>query len=309
MRSKMSPEELKAIISTGVQAFPLTDFDGSGDFSPAPYRLRIEWMSAHNPAALYIAGGAGEFFSLTPDEYSQVVSAAVEARNSKVPLIAAAGFGTRTAIAYALKAEELGADGILLLPPYLTETSQNGLFAHISEVCNAVNLPVIVYNRANCRLRAETLERLIAACPNLAGFKDGVGDMEEMIRIKSMVGSQIALINGMPTAEVYAGGYKGLGIRSYSSAVFSFWPEAASRFYHAIMGDDQDTVDTINRLFFSDYCRLRANQPGYAVSIAKAGARITGRSAGNVRPPLFDLTKDEEAELSQLISNLRSEIN
>lgn len=304
----MSPAELKAIISTGVQAFPLTDFDPAGDFAPAPFKLRIEWMSAHSPAALYIAGGAGEFFSLTPNEYAEVVASAVSARAPNVPLIASAGYGTRTAIEFARKAEELGADGVLLLPPYLTETSQEGLFAHISEVCNAVNLPVIVYNRANCRLQASTLERLISACPNLAGFKDGVGDVEEMIRIKSIVGTQIALINGMPTAEVYAGGYKGLGIRSYSSAVFSFWPDAASQFYDAIMGDDQPVVDTINRLFFADYCKLRANQPGYAVSIAKAGARITGHSAGKVRPPLVDLTDDEETQLSQLISNLRSEI-
>ena len=90
------------------------------------------------------------------------------------------GYGTRTAIAYAQKTEKIGANGILLLPPYLVEASQEGLRAHIAAVCHATRLGVIVYNRANCRLAAATLAHLAEECPNLIGFKDGVGDVEQI---------------------------------------------------------------------------------------------------------------------------------
>ena len=77
----------------------------------------------------------------------------------------ARGYGTRTAIEYAQEAERLGADGLLLMPPYLVEASQEGLRAHITAICRATKLGVIVYNRANCRLAAATTARLAADCP------------------------------------------------------------------------------------------------------------------------------------------------
>lgn len=302
MLNRVGSAGIRQTVASGLQGFPLTDFDEAGEFAPGSFRERIEWMQSHRPSTLFLAGGAGEFFSLTPREYSDLVAAAVSVRSSDIPLIAATGFGTKTAIEYAQEAERLGADGLLLLPPYLTESSQAGLYEHIRAICHATGLPIIVYNRANGRLNAATLERLADACPNLIGFKDGVGDFEELVRMRAALDGRLAMINGMPTAEVYAAAYIGLGIRSYSSAVFSFCPKIAMRFYKAVAGGDAKAADVIFTAFFSDYCRLRASQPGYAVSIAKAGARITGHGAGRVRPPLSDLTPEEEARLSDLIN-------
>jgi 5-dehydro-4-deoxyglucarate dehydratase len=306
MSQVLVPEQVRKFLMEGVQAFPLTDFDSSGEFSPAPFRRRIEWMQSHNPSALFVAGGAGEFFSLTPREYSAVVSAAISVRKEGMPIVAAAGYGTKTAIEYAQEAERLGADAILLLPPYLTESSQAGLHEHISRLCAATRLAVIVYNRANCRLQADTLRNLVASCPNLIGFKDGIGNIEELIAIKSAVDSKIAIVNGMPTAEIYAASFRSIGVRSYSSAVFSFSPEIAKRFYSATVNDDESLIASILEKFFAQYCRLRAKQPGYAVSIVKAGARITGHSAGKVRPPLSELTADEERNLAGIINEFQS---
>ena len=120
------------------------------------------------------------------------------------PSSPAAGYGTRTAIEYAQEAERLGADGLLLMPPYLVEASQEGLRAHITAICQATRLGVIVYNRANCRLAAATTARLAADCPNLIGFKDGVGDLELLAATRAAVGDRLLFINGMPTAETYA---------------------------------------------------------------------------------------------------------
>jgi 5-dehydro-4-deoxyglucarate dehydratase len=208
------------------------------------------------------------------------------------------------AIALAEEAQKLGADGLLLLPPYLTESSQQGLKAHITAVCRSTRLGVIVYSRANMRIKAETLQQLADDCPNLIGFKDGVGDIEEILKIKALLGDRLAYINGMPTAEIFAGAYGGMGISVYSSAIFNFIPRSAMVFNRAILDNDQAAVHQFTRDFLVPYGLLRSRQPGYAVSIIKAGADIVGRGAGRVRPPLSDVTPSERAELAALIERL-----
>jgi len=300
----MTADELKDAIPRGMLAFPLTDFDSDGNFDERASVRRLEWLASYRPAALFVAGGAGEFFSLTPAEFSAVVGTAVKACSGKLPVIAASGFGTRTAIEYASESERLGADGLLLLPPYLTEGSQEGLRAHIGAVCSATRLPVIVYNRANCRLSLETVMRLAEACPNLIGFKDGVGDIEQLTAIRSALGDRLLFINGMPTAETYARAFRGIGVPVYSSAVFNFIPRTALAFHDALNSGDEAAIELLLRDFFIPYVRIRNRQPGYAVSIVKAGAAIVGRSAGRVRPPLSDCSADEVASLRALIEKL-----
>ena len=304
MPTAVTPEELKTRLAAGLLSFPLTDFDAVDEFDAASYRRRIEWLAAYGAGAMFAAGGAGEFFSLTEREYVAVTAAAVSAAAGAVPVIAATGYGTRMAVEFARRAEELGADGLLLLPPYLTEASQEGIAAHVEAVCAATRLGVIVYNRANCRIKAEVLVRIAEACPNLVGFKDGVGDLEEILKVKALVGDRLLSINGMPTAEIYAQAYKGMGIPTYSSAIFNFVPRTAIAFHAWIQADDREAVARFTRDFLAPYGRLRARQPGYAVSVIKAGADIVGRSAGRVRPPLSTLTPAEYGELAELIAAL-----
>ena len=80
---------------------------------------------------LFAAGGTGEFFSLEPQEYSEVVKVSLDTCRGRTPIVAGAGGGTTLAIKYAQEAERLGAQGVLLLPHYLTEGSQEGLVAHV----------------------------------------------------------------------------------------------------------------------------------------------------------------------------------
>jgi 5-dehydro-4-deoxyglucarate dehydratase len=301
---QFSPEALKAALPTGLLSFPVTDFDANGDFDEKGYRARLEWLAPYGTATLFAAGGTGEFFSLTPREYSDVIRTAIEGSGGQVPIVAGAGYGTRTAIEYAQEAERLGAAGILLMPPYLTETSQAGLRAHIAAVCKATRLGVIVYNRANCKVAAETLLAVADECPNLIGFKDGVGDIEAMVSVYNGLGDRLTYLGGLPTAEVYAAAYLAMGVPTYSSAVFNFIPKTALEFYKAVTTGDTATVDRLLKDFFFPYLKIRNRQPGYAVSIVKAGASIIGHGAGPVRSPISDLTDAEVAQLRPLIEAL-----
>ena len=300
----MSPQELKTTISSGLLSFPVTDFDAEGNFKPSTYAKRLEWLAPYGATALFAAGGTGEFFSLVGKEYGQVIKVAVDTCKHSVPIIAGVGGPTRQAIAMAQEAERLGAKGLLLLPHYLTEAGQAGLVAHVEAVCKSVKIGVIVYNRAVCKLSAASLQLLADRCPNLVGFKDGVGEIEAMVTVRQKLGDRFAYLGGLPTAEVYAAAYKALGVPVYSSAVFNFVPKTAMDFYRAVAADDRTTQSRLIDDFFLPYLDIRNRQAGYAVSIIKAGATLVGHPAGPVRPPLTDLTGEEVEMLAALIKRL-----
>jgi 5-dehydro-4-deoxyglucarate dehydratase len=299
-----TPQDLKQILSSGLLSFPITDFDAQGDFVASTYADRLEWLAPYGATALFVAGGTGEFFSLTPEDYTEVVKVAVETCRGKVPILAGAGGPTRTAIKYAQEAERLGAHGILLMPHYLTEASQDGLVEHVAAVCASVKFGVVIYNRNVCKLNAESLLQLADRCPNLIGFKDGVGEIETMVSIRRKLGDRFTYLGGLPTAEVYAEAYKALGVPVYSSAVFNFIPKTAIEFYEAVRTDDHVTTGRLIDDFFLPYLAIRNKKAGYAVSIVKAGATLVGHTAGPVRTPLVDLNAQECEQLDVLIKSL-----
>ncbi|AHE55672.1 5-dehydro-4-deoxyglucarate dehydratase [Sphingomonas sanxanigenens DSM 19645 = NX02] len=288
----------------GLLSFPVTHFDADGGFLEAPYREHCGWMLAHELTGLFAAGGTGEFFSLAPQEVATVVAAAVAETAGRIPVISGCGYGTAIATGIARDAEKAGADGLLLLPPYLVGAKQEGLAAHVEAVCRATGLGVIVYNRDNAIIDDETLARLCERNPNLVGFKDGVGDIELMTRVYARMGDRLTYIGGLPTAETFATPYLTMGVTTYSSAIFNFMPEWALAFYKAVRAGDQTYVMDQLRAFVLPYIALRNRGRGYAVSIVKAGMRVVGRDAGPVRSPLTDLSAAEEAELRALIEGV-----
>jgi 5-dehydro-4-deoxyglucarate dehydratase len=146
------------------------------------------------------------------------------------------------------------------------------------------------------------LARLCERCPNLVGFKDGVGDIERMTRIYTRLGDRLIYIGGLPTAETFALPYLELGVTTYSSAIFNFLPQFALDFYAAVRRRDHATVYAGLREFVLPYIGIRNRRKGYAVSIVKAGMNAIGRPAGPVRSPLTDLTEAELQELTKLIA-------
>jgi 5-dehydro-4-deoxyglucarate dehydratase len=300
----VNPQDLKTIVSSGLLSFPVTDFDANGEFNAKGYAARLEWLAPYGASALFAAGGTGEYFSLSGAEYGEIIKTAVDTCRGKVPIIAGAGGPTRTAIAHAKEAERMGAHGVLLLPHYLTEAGQEGLIAHVEQVCKSVKFGVIVYNRNVCKLTPESLAILADRCPNLIGFKDGVGDIEMMMSIYLKMGERFSYLGGLPTAEVYAAAYKALGTPVYSSAVFNFIPKTAMQFYEAVRTDDHATQHRLLKDFFMPYLDIRNKGQGYAVSIVKAGAQLVGHGAGPVRAPLTDLKPAEMEQLQRLITAL-----
>lgn len=298
-----SPQELQAQLR-GLLAFvhtPFTEKDGVDLERFCEHLLHLQNDFSDTPSSYFVCCGTGEFWSLNLQEYEALVGAAVETVGGEIPIIAGVGYGTRLALEYVRVAQVQGADGLLIFPPYLASGPQEGLFQHYGTLAAATDLGVFVYNRDNAVFAPQTVARLVEARPNVVGLKDGYGDLERLAGVRDLLGDDFLLMNGMPSAEIYAKRYTKAGIRPYSPGGIEFVPELAWRFDRALARGDEREVDRLIDGFYRPYTQLRAQVPGYGVALVKAGRRLRGRPSGGVRPPLVDPSREHEIILMELI--------
>ena len=299
---KLKPDELKARLD-GLLAFALTPFTADFRVNREALCAHIELLLEGNCTAVFAACGLGEFFSLDQEEYRDVVEWSVQQVGGRTPVIAGVGYGTVLARRYAVLAEEAGADGILVLPPYLVDAPQEGLVAHYRAVADAVNIGVVIYQRSDTVFEPRTVAQ-VCDSENVIGFKDGRGELERLLRIRALLGDRLIYLNGMPTAEVHAAPMAACGAVSYSSAILTFIPEVAVQFHAAHRAQDSPTSRALLEGAVLPFAGIRRRVPGYAVSLVKAGARIRGVQVGSVRSPLTDPKPEDMNDLVDLLGAL-----
>lgn len=300
------------MLPEGLLSFPLTPFTPDDQIAADVLAEHVDDQIVQGVGAVFVACGTGEFTSLTPEEYRTVVRTAVRTSAGRVPVFAGAGGGAGLARRFVEEATAADADGALLLPPYLVTGPQDGLLAHVRYAIAGSGLPTIVYQRANAAFAPETVTALLDD-PTVIGLKDGIGDVDALLQIITTVrtsghprAGEFSFFNGMPTAELSAPALRGLGVRSYSSAVHCFAPDIARAFYDALAADDEPIVTRLLTDFYLPFARLRSQRPGYAVSLVKAGARLAGHQVGGVRPPLVDPNAEHVTELAELLGTARA---
>lgn len=290
----------------GLLFFPVTPFGPDGEVDLDAYRQHLKARLEAGPAAIFACCGTGEFFSLGVEEYAECIEVAVQEAAGRVPVVAGVGYGAALATRFGDVAADAGADGLLVMPPYLVEGGQPGLLAHYRQVADRSRLDLIIYQRDNAIFTGDTVAEL-AGHPRIVGFKDGRGDLDLMRRIVGTVRARhgddaLVYFNGMPTAEMTQLAYRATGVPHYSSAVFCFAPDIALAFYRAYRAGDDATVDRLLDGFFRPYVELRHKGAGYAVALVKAGVRLEGLEVGPVRPPLAEPDPAHVAHLAELIA-------
>ena len=296
----------------GLLSFPLTPFTSHDEVDLDVFAEHVDRQIAAGPSALFVACGTGEFTALSLDEYRAVVSTAVRVAGGRLPVFAGTGGGPQAAREFAAAAAASGADGLLLLPPYLVTSTPAGLVRHVRYVATASRLPITVYQRANAVLDPAAAVALLDI-PNVAGIKDGVGDVVAMLRLVTAVRTSghpraetFGFLNGLPTAELSVEAYQAIGVESYSSAVLCFAPDIATAFYRAISRGDHEVVRALLADFYLPFAALRDTVPGYAVALVKAGARLAGLKVGLVRPPLVDPSPEHTERLAAILAGGRA---
>jgi 5-dehydro-4-deoxyglucarate dehydratase len=288
----------------GVLFFPVTPFGPDGSVAVEVLEQHIADRLPHDPGAVFAACGTGEFHALSGVDAAAVVRTAVEAVDGAVPVFAGVGGPLGHAVEGARAAADAGADALLLLPPYLVSGPAAGVAAYARAVADASPLPVVLYHRATARYSARTVVEL-AEHERIIGFKDGTGDIgqaQEIVAAVRAAGREdFLLFNGLLTAELTQGAYRGIGIPLYSSAAFAMAPEVASAYYAAYRDGDEGRRLELLEKFYLPLVALRDETPGFGVSLIKAGLRLGGLDVGGVRPPLTDPTTDQLDRLAGIL--------
>lgn len=289
----------------GILFFPVTPFDAGGAVDHDLLRAHVDAGVAAGAGGVFPACGTGEFHALSASEAASVTRTAVDAVQRRVPVIAGSGGPLGHALEVARAAADAGADGLLVLPPYLVGGTQQGLVSYVEQIAAASALPVIVYHRATAQFTVGGIRRL-ARNPQVVGFKDGTGDIgttQLIVRAIAESGrTDFALFNGLLTAELTQAAYRGIGVPLYSSAAFAMIPEVANAYYRAHVDGDEERRLHILDGFYRPLVALRDETPGFGVSLIKAGLRLSGVAVGSVRAPLVDPTPDQEARLGEILA-------
>ena len=207
----------------GVIGFPVTPFNQDHSLDLAGFAKNLEVILAKPFTAFVAAGGTGEMYSLSRDEYLAVIRSAVEKTNGTMPIIAGVGYGSRIAQIMASEAEKIGASAILVLPPYYTNACFDGVLAYLKGIGQATSLPLILYTRDWLQINPEEAERLAEEVPTLRGWKDGQGELRALQKIRTRVGDRFTWIGGV--GDDHVSGYYGIGLRRFTSSISCVAPK------------------------------------------------------------------------------------
>lgn len=261
----------------------------------------INYQIDNGTDCIIITGTTGESATLTEQEHVDVIRAAVEFTKHRIPVIAGTGSNcTRTAIELSKAADDIGADGVLVVTPYYNKATQGGLAAHYTAVANAVKVPVIIYNvpsRTGCNILPATVAKLTKEVPNIVGIKDATGNLAQAAQMMHLCDGNLELYSGEDGQVLPLLAIGGIGVISVLSNV------APRQTHDMVMeyleGDRKkamqiqlDAIPLINALF-SEVNPIPV----------KAAMEILGMKAGKLRAPLTEMEDANKAVLRQELIN------
>ena len=276
--------------------------DGAIDVDAAVELAR--WLTEHGSEGLVLGGTTGEGPVLSDHELAELWSAVAEAVT--VPLLAGTGTNdTVHSVALAKRAAECGVDGVLVVTPYYSRPSQEGLLAHFSAVAAASELPVVLYDipvRTGRRIAQATMLRLAHEVPNVVGVKDATGDPAAAARLLAHAPGSFELYSGDDSLTLPLVALGGVGVIS----VCAHWagPEM-HRMVHAALDGDLERARAENARLVESYDFESTEQFPNPLP-AKAACRALGLRVGQCRLPLGAAPPELEGEALRILTRLGS---
>ncbi|MFS8186413.1 4-hydroxy-tetrahydrodipicolinate synthase [Rossellomorea marisflavi] len=277
----------------------VTPFDRKGNIDFYKTTQLINYLIEHGTDSLVVAGTTGESPTLTKEEKLALFRHAVKITDGRIPVIAGTGSNnTKESIDLSKKAEAIGVDAIMLVAPYYSKPSQEGMFRHFKEVADAVALPVMLYNvpgRSAVTISPDTIIRL-SEVPNIMSVKEASGDLGAMTKIIASTADDFLVYCGddgltLPALSIGADGIVsvashiiGKEMQQMTEAHFSGDTGRAAKLH-------QELLPLMEGLFATP-------SPGPV----KTALQLKGLDVGSVRLPLIPLTEDERKSLSKLLS-------
>ena len=183
----------------------------------------IERQVQEGTDAIIVCGTTGEPATMTMEEKLSCIELAVKTVNHRIPVIAGTGGNcTRSAVDMSRKAQELGADGLLVVTPYYNKATQNGLFEHYKAIGEAVELPIIMYNvpsRTGVNILPETAVKIAREVEHVVGIKEASGDITQIASLAALGRGVIDIYSGNDDQVIPILSLGGIGVISVLSNV------------------------------------------------------------------------------------------
>jgi len=275
----------------------VTPFDQSGEtVDVGALKRLVDWQIEQGVPGLVVLGSTGEFLSLTDEEREIVARTAVEQARRRVPVLVGTGHEwTERCIRYSKDAERLGADGVMIVPPYYSTPTDDEIFAHYASVGAAIGIPIMIYNNprtANVDLRPPLIARL-AQIDNVRYVKEASGDAVRTIEIQE-------LTNGRMTVFArYESFY--LGAKGYVSVFGNILPRQSADLYRLAVSTQGEDREHARALYRDIAPLLKVLAGDFYVSATKAALQIVGRPMGPPRMPRLQCPPDRIAALHRAL--------
>ena len=278
----------------------ITPFHEDGSVNYERLTEILEEQIAEGTDAIVAVGTTGEAATLTEDEHIEVVAHTVKVVNHRIPVIAGTGSNcTATAIDLSKRAEQAGADGLLLVTPYYNKATQKGLYTHYKAIADAVSIPCILYNvpgRTGMKIEPKTMAELYYNVKNIVGVKEATGDVGSTAELMRLVDEDFLLYSGEDGIIVPLLSIGGSGVISVLSNVAP--KETAEICKKWFAGDVKGAWEEQKRALPLIHSLFMEVNP----IPVKAGMNLQGKAVGGMRLPLTEM---EEAHQEVLKEEMR----
>ena len=274
----------------------VTPFHADGSVNFEKLRELVEWHIESKTDAILALGTTGESSTMTHEEDDAVLRCVIETAGGRIPVIAGTGSNsTQTMLEKSLRADKLGADGLLLITPYYNKGNGEGIYRHFAAVADAVSIPCILYNvpgRTGCSISVENVEKL-SAHPNICGIKEASGDMSYAMKIAHCVGPEFAMYSGNDDITIPLLSIGGSG-------VISVYANVMPQMCHDIVmdylnGDRARALENhLKYLQLMNHLFLEVNPIP-----VKTAMNLMGLNVGPMRMPLCDMSEGARATLAR----------
>ncbi|WMJ23057.1 4-hydroxy-tetrahydrodipicolinate synthase [Paludicola sp. MB14-C6] len=292
---------MKKTIFTGAGVAIITPMFEDGTINYDKLGELIDFQIENHTDSIIVCGTTGESATMTDQEHIDAIAYTVKHVNGRIPVIAGAGSNdTKYAVELSKEAKSLGADALLHVTPYYNKTSQRGLIKHFTDIADATDLPIILYNvpsRTGTNIAVDTY-KVLSAHQNIVAAKEASGDISAIAKIKAACGNDLAIYSGNDDQIVPILSLGGIGVISVLSNALPKQTHDICELY--FKGDVKasaklqlDLLEFINALFM-DVNPIPV----------KEAMNLMGLQVGECRMPLLKMTQQQIQKLSDVMKKI-----
>lgn len=283
----------------GVFTVMITPTNADGSVSLDGVRVFTDWQIREGIQGLIPLGSTGEFLSLSDQEWEGVARAVIETAAGRVPVLIGTGAeDTREVIRRSRRAEALGADGVMVIPPFYSTPTEDELVEHYRAIAGAIGIPVMVYNNpatTNVDMGPELLAR-IARIPGCDYVKESTMDVTRVRDIIRLAGDDMTVFGGIMGFESFV-----MGAQGWVAVASNVAPAAMVEIFDRTMAGDYDTA---REIYLRHVPLIQAVGGQYYVAGSKAILRHMGFDAGEPLPPRLPLPAARDAAMKEIVAAL-----